>query len=280
MNTSVSWIINPFASARHHLRAVVLIILCETWGPPVLGQTEPELEAETYAGLTIIGEIGKVYSIEYIADLTEPAENDWRCLEYLAVMGNTPSYYNGVQQETDYGTDLTRPVETVSWNDAVAYCAALTTRQRAAGWIAPNAVYRLPTEAEWEYACRAWTSTRFSYGDDSGYTNLTNYAWYYGNSDYQTHPVGQKLPNAWGLYDMHGNVFEWCQDWFDTYPGGIALDPQGPAIPSPEWVGGSLIVSPAISPSTFPNVAAACRSRSTSPRCLRRCCRSAPCRCR
>ena len=96
-------------------------------------------------------------------------------------------------------------------------------------------MYRLPTVAEWEYACRAWTSTRFSYGDDPGYTNLTNYAWYYDNSGDQTHPVGQKLPNPWGLYDMHGNVWEWCQDWWGDYAGGIALDPRGPA-------GGSLRV--------------------------------------
>jgi formylglycine-generating enzyme required for sulfatase activity len=107
-----------------------------------------------------------------------------------------------------------------------------------AGRIATNSVYRLPTEAEWEYACRAWTSTRFSYGDDPGYTNLTDYAWYWDNSGGTTHPVGQKLPNPWGLYDMHGNVFEWCQDWFDTYPGGIALDPQGPATGSARVIRG------------------------------------------
>jgi formylglycine-generating enzyme required for sulfatase activity len=158
--------------------------------------------------------------------------------EYLTVMGSNPAFHNGVQQDwpypgtnTDYGIDLKRPVECVAWHDATAYCDALTQRERLAGRIATNSVYRLPTEAEWEYACRGWTSTRFSYGDDPGYTNLTNYAWYYGNSGDTTHPVGQKFPNSWGLYDMHGNVWEWCQDWWwsDSLSGGIATDPQGPA---------------------------------------------------
>jgi formylglycine-generating enzyme required for sulfatase activity len=141
--------------------------------------------------------------------------------EYEAVMGDNPSRFTG---------DPNRPVETVSWFDATAYCDALTERERAAGRTGTNSVYRLPTEAEWEYACRAGTTTRFSYGDDPGYPNLTAYAWYGDNSGGTTHPVGQKLPNPWGLYDMHGNVFEWCQDcWSDNLPGGIAVDPQGPA---------------------------------------------------
>lgn len=155
--------------------------------------------------------------------------------EYLALMGSNPSFFNGVRPDlpdvttTDFGTDLKRPVERVSWGDATKYCSRLTQQERAAGGIPINSVYQLPTAAEWEYACRGWTSTRFSYGDDPGYTNLTNYAWYAANSGGITHPVGQKLPNPWGLYDMHGNVREWCQDWFDTYLGGIATDPRGPA---------------------------------------------------
>jgi formylglycine-generating enzyme required for sulfatase activity len=141
--------------------------------------------------------------------------------EYLAVMGSNPSWFTG---------DSNRPVEWLTWFDATAYCAALTERERLAGRIATNSVYRLPTEAEWEYACRGWTSTRFSYGDDPGnFTNLANYAWYADNSGKTTHPVEQKLPNTWGLYDMHGNVYEWCQDWYGAYLGGIAVDPQGPA---------------------------------------------------
>lgn len=156
--------------------------------------------------------------------------------EYLAVMGSNPSYITG---------DLNRPVDQVSWVDATNYCARLTNQERLAGRIARNSVYRLPTEAEWEYACRGWTSTRFSYGEDPGYTNLGNYAWYSDNSSFTTHPGGQKLPNPWGLYDMHGNVPEWCQDWYGAYLGGIALDPQGPAVGSTrvirggDWLNGS-----------------------------------------
>ena len=144
--------------------------------------------------------------------------------EYLVVMGSNPSIF----QPRDATADTNRPVERVTWYDAKNYCATLTQRERVAGRIATNSVYRLPTEAEWEYACRAWISTRFSCGDDPDYTNLTNYAWYDANSGGTTHPVGQKLPNPWGLYDMHGNVWEWCQDWWGDYPGGMAVDPQGP----------------------------------------------------
>jgi formylglycine-generating enzyme required for sulfatase activity len=152
--------------------------------------------------------------------------------DYLALIGSNPSWFNGdrtAEGGTNYGTDLNRPVEGLTWYDATIYCGQLTQQERAGGLIPTNYVCRLPTESEREYACRAGTTTRFSYGDDPGYTNLTNYAWYRATSGGMTHAVGQKLPNPWGLYDMHGNVWEYCQDWFGSYPGGIALDPQGPA---------------------------------------------------
>jgi formylglycine-generating enzyme required for sulfatase activity len=139
--------------------------------------------------------------------------------EYLAVVGSNPSQFTG---------NSNLPVETVSFPAATNYCALLTARELAAGRIPPGTQYRLPTEAEWEFAAGAGTSTRFSYGEDPGATNLTNYAWYSANSGATTHPVEQKAPNPWGLYDMEGNVYEWCSDWVGAYPGGFATDPQGP----------------------------------------------------
>lgn len=143
--------------------------------------------------------------------------------DYLAIMGNNPSFFKG---------DTNRPIDYLFWQDATNYCARLTAREVGTGAIPTNCVYRLPTEAEWEYACRAWTSDRrFYYGDDPDYTSLTNYAWYRTNSGLTTHPVGQLLPNPWGLYDMTGNVWQYCQDTYTNalyYPGGSAVDPQGP----------------------------------------------------
>lgn len=140
--------------------------------------------------------------------------------EYLAVTGVNPSVFPG---------DLSRPVSSVSWPEATNYCYLLTQRELAAGRIPPGTQYRLPTEAEWECAARAGTSTRFSYGDDPNYASLTNYAWHFMNGAFTVHPVGQKLPNPWGLYDMTGNVWEWCRDWLGDLPGGAVTDPQGPA---------------------------------------------------
>ena len=112
--------------------------------------------------------------------------------QYQAVLRNNPSYFRGNPQN---------PVERVSYIDAIAFCQELS---RVTG---KN--YRLPTESEWEYACRANTTTNYYFGDDK--KRLRDYAWYYENSQGTTHPVGQKLPNPWGLYDMLGNVWEWCQ---------------------------------------------------------------------
>jgi formylglycine-generating enzyme required for sulfatase activity len=149
---------------------------------------------------------------------------------WKAVMGNNPSNSKG----------LNLPVELVSWNDAQKFIQAINSKSTKYN-------YRLPTEAEWEYACRAGSTSDYA-GD------LEAMAWFANNSGAkhldadqlfledrvellnvlfnnrcQTHPVGRKQPNAWGLYDMHGNVWEWCQDWFDKYPNSYQVDPQGPS---------------------------------------------------
>lgn len=265
----------------------------------LLAHGQAQLGIQTYAGLTITGSVGTVYSIECATDLSptnwssleflqlpatphfwvdksapatgqrfyratvvpaptnmvfippgtfrmgsseeeNPSPSGWEKpqtavtisrgywmarfevtqAEYQRIMGNNPSYWKG--------TD--RPVDNVSWSSATNYCGKLTLRERAAGRIPPNTGFRLPTEAEWEYACRAWTSTRFSYAEDPDYLQLGNYAWYSANSPDGTSPVGQLLPNPWGLYDMHGNLWEWCLDWWeDSLPGGTVVDPTGPA---------------------------------------------------
>jgi formylglycine-generating enzyme required for sulfatase activity len=135
--------------------------------------------------------------------------------QYRTVMGRDPSYFKG-------SDDL--PVEQVSWNEAVAFCDKLNERESGSldGWI-----YRLPTEAEWEYACRAGSTARYSFGNDAA--SLGEFAWYSSNSGYKTHPVGQKRPNAFHLFDMHGNVYEWCQDGYksDYYRESPVADPPG-----------------------------------------------------
>ena len=118
--------------------------------------------------------------------------------------------------------DDLRPVERVSWHDVQAFIRKLNAKEDT------NA-YRLPTEAEWEYAARAGSENAYTFGSDTN--TLNQYAWYQKNSEGQSHPVGQLNPNAWGLYDMHGNVHEWCQDWFDRnyYSQSPSIDPLGPA---------------------------------------------------
>jgi formylglycine-generating enzyme required for sulfatase activity len=113
------------------------------------------------------------------------------------------------------------PVESVTWEEAEEFCRRLSElpQEKAAG-----RVYALPTEAQWEYACRAGTKTAYSFGDDEAM--LGEYAWFNGNAG--THPVRNKKPNAWGLYDMQGNVCQWCADRFGSYPDRTLTDPTGP----------------------------------------------------
>jgi formylglycine-generating enzyme required for sulfatase activity len=132
--------------------------------------------------------------------------------QWTAVMGNNPAHFKGD----------TRPVEMVSWDDTLAFCKKLTEREQAAGRLPAGWAFNLPTSAQWEYACRAGTT-----GDYAG--DVEAMAWYDTNSDDTTHPVAQKQPNAWGLYDMHGNVYQWCLDWAGSYTGEPETDPTGPA---------------------------------------------------
>jgi formylglycine-generating enzyme required for sulfatase activity len=142
--------------------------------------------------------------------------------EWWEVMGYNPSEFGG--------DDL--PVEKVSWYEAVEYCnarswnegltPAYTINGEHVTWNRNANGYRLPTEAEWEYACRAGTTTPYYTGN-----SVSGAGWHKGNSGGKTHPVGQRQPNAWGLYDMHGNVDEWCWDWGGEYPRGAQTDPTG-----------------------------------------------------
>jgi len=134
----------------------------------------------------------------YLMSKTEVTQAVWE-----RVMGSNPSQFKGPD----------RPVESISWEDCVSFCE--------------KTGLSLPTEAQWEYACRAGRQTAYYFGNDS--SGLGNYAWYAGNSNTQTHPVAQKQPNAYGLYDMIGNVYEWCYDWYSNYPSSSVTNPTGPS---------------------------------------------------
>ena len=136
--------------------------------------------------------------------------------QWLAIMGNNPSQFTASGSQA--------PVEQVSWEEATEFCRKLTDAERKAGKLPAGEEYTLPTEAQWEYACRAGTSGAYNLEGAS----LDELAWYGRNSGDKPHPVGHKKPNAWGLYAMHGNVWEWCLDWYGDYPKGAVTDPTGP----------------------------------------------------
>jgi len=176
-------------------------------GTFIMGSPEAELgrgEDELPHELTI--------THSFFLQTTPVTQGQWK-----AVMGNNPSRF--FPERDDH------PVESISWYD----CQKFIERLNSSG----EHIYRLPTEAEWEYACRAGKNFSCSEGEivelfcDHD-PNLDAVGWYCGNSDRATHPVGQKKPNPWGLYDLHGNVLEWCQDWYGTYPTTPQTDPTGP----------------------------------------------------
>ncbi len=300
---------NPrlFSNSRPFL--LTMILTCSAVVPRVDSQTDVSLSIQTYAGLTITGSVGTVYTVQFTTDLAE--SNEWHAAglvqlprnpylwvdtsapstsrrfyravegqsnlvwippgtftmgspsnglerwdfegpqtvvtlthgffigkyevnqdEYQSVMSTNPSYFLG---------DLSRPVDQLTWYDATNYCGRLTEQERQAGRLPNGWVYRLPTDAEWEYACRAGTTTAFYLGQAlrSGMANFI------GSAEYDaavgtitnatgvvlagTVPVGSYAPNGWGLYDMIGNAWEWCQDWCSPLAGGLVTDPQCPA---------------------------------------------------
>ncbi len=167
--------------------------------------------------------------------LHEVTVSAFRCMRfqvtrrlYAEILGDDPGWPEGAAGD--------RPVNNVSWLDAARFCNALSAKEGltpcyaiegdAVSWNRAANGYRLPTEAEWEYACRAGTQTRWSFGDNV--TELEQFAWFAGNSQNEPQPVGARKPNPWGLHDMHGNVFEWCWDWFGPYRAERQADPSGP----------------------------------------------------
>lgn len=177
-----------------------------TMGSPKNQKVRSEIEVEHQVTL----------SKDFFLCITEVTQ-----AQYEVVTGKNPSFFQGDKLN---GDNRQNPVEQVTWTEAVEFCRLLSElpEEKKAG-----RVYRLPTEAEWEYACRAGSKTAYSFGDSE--KMLADYGWYIGNNMGKTHPVGEKKPNDWGLYDMHGNAWEWCSDWFDHDPQGPATDPIGPA---------------------------------------------------
>ena len=154
-------------------------------------------------------------TVGYWLGKTEVTQGQWK-----QVMETQPwADQKGVGHGDDY------PAACLSWDDCMAFCEKLTQRERESGSLSAEERYRLPTEAEWEYACRAGSTTMFSFGNDG--SNLNEHAFFEENAPQHALEVGKKKPNPWGFCDMHGNVFEWCSDCFGTLAGGD--DPAGPS---------------------------------------------------
>lgn len=162
------------------------------------------------------------FSVETLQHLVTVSQAFWigkfeiTQAQWLAVMGENPSYFQG----DAYGDTTSHPVEQISWDEAQGFCTQLSALT--------GDVYRLPTEAEWEYACRAGSSTRYFWGNDYDPVLISEQAWFLGNSGETTHPVGLFPPNARGLYDTSGNVWEWTADWLSNYSVAAVTDPTGP----------------------------------------------------
>ena len=190
--------------------------------PPTSGNAAPPPKRELIPSTNMVFiKAGTFMRVKYPITLTHDywmGKYEVTQGEFASVLGRNPSHFSG---------DSNRPVEKVTLLEANAYCALITQRERAAGHLTAGYEYRLPTEAEWEYACLAGSTNRFSFSEEPGIAE--QFAWTAENSDATTHPVGSKRPNAWGLYDMHGNVWEWCSDWFEPYPAMPLTDPVGPA---------------------------------------------------
>ncbi|MDS4014708.1 MAG: formylglycine-generating enzyme family protein [Candidatus Accumulibacter sp.] len=238
--------------------------------PPVAKEREPELPRRVSDGVLEMVELpgGKFLMGSPDSDAAAPdAEKPQHEVSVSSFrMATTPVtvalYREVMGQRERAAADDRLPVTKVSWHDAVEFCNRLSIRSgyRACytrdgkdewrcDWQADG--YRLPTEAEWEYACRAGSTTLYSFGDDAA--ALGDYAWYAQNSRHSLQPVAGKLPNAWGLYDLHGNVWEWCWYWYGPYTAQASRDPRGPA-KSSEWRvlrGGSFADPPAFLRSAF-----------------------------
>ena len=152
---------------------------------------------------------------------TEAEKNGRGAFRRFAEDGQWKSDPGASWHDPKFEQNEDHPVTCVSWNDAIAFCDWLSKKE--------GKKYGLPTEAQWEYACRAGSQTRFYFGVQQ--TELTQHAWYWPNAEVKTHPVGAKKPNCWGLHDMVGNVWEWTADWYaaDFYKKSPKADPLGPA---------------------------------------------------